>query len=361
MKFTIESSVLKDAARFVARMTPSRPTQPILAGVLMHADATAGVKFTVFDYERAAQTVADATVDDGGVALMHAKLLQSIADKLPSKPVHVEVDGAALRLKCGASKFTIPLMPAEEYPSVSFDGETVAVMGSSVFEDAVARVAGMASRDDVTPILSSVQVEASGEDVVFRATDRYRVAEAHAVARVAREVSLLIPAHMLAECAKAFTGDVTISVIDGDNPKAVIAGSEGVMLSSTMAGNYPPVGRLMDADRSGETAVDSGALIDAVGRCSLVVEREDALRFAFDHLAVTVSGASESDASETVDCDGDVAELGLKPQFVVEGLKACRSERVRIEFTAGGGKPGPILIHGSHGYRYLLQPNFLVK
>ena len=73
------------------------------------------------------------------------------------------------------------------------------------------------------------------------------------------------------------------------------------------------------------------------------------------------------DASERVP-GGHVEE---KWQFLIDGLSAVHSEFVRISFTKtdNPGKPGPVLITsqtskdhaGVDNYRYLLQPNLLLR
>ena len=258
MKFTIGKDDLKSAARFVGRVAPSRPTSPILAGVMIHADATVGVTFTVYDYERAAQTVADATVDDGGSVLVSAKLFQSITEKMPGSNVTIELDGSRVLIRSGSAKFNLPAMPVEEYPVPDFTAQTLATMPATVFEDAASRVAGVASKDDVTPIITAVQVTV-GERVTFIATDRFRVAEHVANASVESEGVVLIPGQVLSDAAKSFTGDVSIGVTDAENPKVVISGHEGSIMSLIIAGNYPPVSRLMYIAVRDPTVVDPDA------------------------------------------------------------------------------------------------------
>ena len=362
MKFTIGKDDLKSAAKFVGRVAPARPTSPILAGVMIYADASKGVTFTVYDYERAAQTVADATVDVGGSVLVSARLFQAITDRMPGSNVTIELDGARVRIRSGSARFDLPAMPVEEYPVPDFTAQTLATMPATVFEDAASRVAGVASKDDVTPIITAVQVTV-GERVTFIATDRFRVAEYVADAAVESEGVVLIPAQVLADAAKSFTGDVAIGVTGNDNPLVVVTGHEGSIMSLTISGNYPPVSRLMDIAVGGSTVVDADALAETVARCSVVVEREQPLRFEFGADTLIVSSTqSDSEATESLPvADGHDQVLALKPQFVVDGLKACRSQTVEFQFSEQrSDKPGPVMFIGGNGFRYLLQPNLLM-
>ena len=54
MKIRLERDVLAEAVQWAARSLPLRPSVPILAGLLVRADAE-GVTFSSFDYETSAQ------------------------------------------------------------------------------------------------------------------------------------------------------------------------------------------------------------------------------------------------------------------------------------------------------------------
>ena len=54
MKIRLERDVLAEAVQWAARSLPVRPSVPILAGLLVRADAD-GVTFSSFDYETSAK------------------------------------------------------------------------------------------------------------------------------------------------------------------------------------------------------------------------------------------------------------------------------------------------------------------
>ncbi len=115
--------------------------------------------------------------------------------------------------------------------------------------------------------------------------------------------------------------------------------------------------------------------MEATRRVSLVLDREAAVRFSFGHDGVMLEaiGSGSAQASETIDglLTGDETVISLKPQYLLDGSTALHSEFVRISFTKTDkpNKPGPVLITsqsskeraGSDDYRYLLQPNLLLR
>ena len=77
MKIRVERDVLAEAVAWAARSLPTRPSVPILAGLLIKAD-TEGVTLSSFDYERSARVTIQAEIVDEGVALVSGKLLSDI-------------------------------------------------------------------------------------------------------------------------------------------------------------------------------------------------------------------------------------------------------------------------------------------
>ena len=145
--------------------------------------------------------------------------------------------------------------------------------------------------------------------------------------------------------------------------------------SLLIKGNFPPVRRLFPDTVDNYAVVNTAELMDAVRRVSLVLEREAALRFTFtiDGLTLEAIGSEQAQASEAIDghLNGADVVVSLKPQFLLDGLGAVHSEFVRISFTKtdNPNKPGPVLITsqtskdqpGADNYRYLLQPNLLLR
>ncbi len=91
MKIRLDRDVLAEAVQWAARSLPTRPSVPILAGLLVKASANQ-VVMSSFDYETSAQITVKAEVADDGVALVSGRLLADIARSLPNKPVDITAD-----------------------------------------------------------------------------------------------------------------------------------------------------------------------------------------------------------------------------------------------------------------------------
>jgi DNA polymerase III subunit beta len=366
---------------FAVKLLPQRTTLPILSGVLISSSDT-GIVLSSFDYEVSARTEIAADVEEPGTILVSGRLLAEIASKLPNAPVRFSTDESRISVTCGSASFTLLSMPVEEYPTLPQVSEQSGLVPSADFAEAVAQVSVAASRDDVTPVITGVQLEIADNRLSLVATDRYRVA--------VREIdwdgsdggtdaaTALVPARTLQEIGKTLghSGTISVSIASKDDRELIAFTAEKKTVTSLLIkGNFPPVKRLFPDTVENYAVINTGELMEAVRRVSLVLEREAALRFTFnsDGLKLEAIGSEQAQASEAIDAllTGEDTVVSLKPQFLLDGLTAVHSEFVRISFTKteNPNKPGPVLITsqtskeqaGSDNYRYLLQPNLLLR
>ena len=380
VKFQVNRDVFADAVSFAVKLLPQRTTLPILSGVLLRAEGTT-LTLSSFDYEVSARTSVTADIEEDGTVLVSGRLLSDIASRLPNAPVEFSREESKVVVRCGTARFTLSMMPVEEYPSLpAVDGQSGALPGEA-FADAVGQVAVAASRDDVTPVITGVQLEIADNRLSLVATDRYRVAVREIdweSSAVAEGVTALVPARTLAEIGKIFshTPQVTVTIVaGGDRELIAFSSAEKTVTSLLIKGNFPPVKRLFPETVDNYAVMSTAELIEATRRVALVLERDAALRYSFsvDGLTLEALGSETAQASETIDAHlvGTDTVVSLKPQFLIDGLSAVHSEFVRISFTKtdNPNKPGPVLITsqsskdqpGADNYRYLLQPNLLLR
>src|SRR6266508_6143586 len=82
MKFRVERDALADAVAWTAKSLPSRPSVPVLAGVLLRvSDGT--LQVSGFDYEVSSQVGVEVHADADGAALVSGRLLAEITKALP--------------------------------------------------------------------------------------------------------------------------------------------------------------------------------------------------------------------------------------------------------------------------------------
>ena len=91
MKVVCSQSELNGALQLVSRAVATRPTHPVLANVLLTADAGSGrLSLTGFDLNLGIQTSLPANVESSGAITLPARLLGDVLHHLGQAALHLE-------------------------------------------------------------------------------------------------------------------------------------------------------------------------------------------------------------------------------------------------------------------------------
>src|SRR6201985_3517409 len=382
LKFRLVRDDFADAVAWVARTLPTRPTVPVLAGVLL-TGSDDGLTISGFDYEVSAEVRLAAKIASRGPALWSGRLLSDITKALPNKPVDVQVEGTRVSLACGSAKFSLPTMAVEDYPTLPALPEETGALPSDVFAEAIGQVAVAAGRDDTLPMLTGIRVEISGQSVVLAATDRFRLAVRELTWSAAApdvEAAVLVPAKTLSEAARtgADGSEVHLSLGAGSAVgKDGLLGISGNGKRSTtrlLDAEFPKFRQLLPAEHTAVATINVAELTEAIKLVALVADRGAQVRMEYAEGTLRLSaGADDVGRAEeelAVDFSGEPLTIAFNPTYLTDGLASVHSERVSFGFTTPG-KPAllrPAFDDDSHptgngpfaalptDYVYLLMP-----
>jgi DNA polymerase III subunit beta len=375
VKFRVERDALADAVTWAARSLASRPTLPVLAGLLLRVTDD---QLSVSGFDLEASTEVDLEVGSGadGQALVSGRLLADITKALPPHPVDVTVDGSRLTIACGAARFTLPTMPVEDYPTLPSMPTTAGTVSGAEFAAAVAQVAIAAGRDDTLPMLTGVRLEIAGDKLTLAATDRYRLAVRELGWNPgdpsAADAQVLVPARTLADAAKSLAHSesltIALSGAGGTESGSGIIGFAGATsgrasrtTTRLLDATFPPYRSLLPTEWASSAEIAVGALVEAVKRVALVTDRNAPVRleFADGAVSLTAGGDDEGRAEEQLEVvyDGEPITTAFNPQFLLDGLGALATGTARMLFTSST-KPVVLRPEASDGaeYTYLIMP-----
>jgi DNA polymerase III subunit beta len=345
LKFRLVREDFADAVAWVARTLPTRPTVPVLAGVLL-TGSDDGLTISGFDYEVSAEVRLAAEIASPGTVLVSGRLLSDITRALPDKPVDVQVEGTRVSLTCGSVRFSLPTMAVEDYPTLPTLPEETGALSADVFAEAIGQVAVAAGRADTQPMLTGIRVEISGEAVVLAATDRFRLAVRELTWSAAGpdvEAAVLVPAKTLAEAAKTGTDGAEVHLSLGAGSavgKDGLLGISGNGKRSTtrlLDAEFPKFRQLLPTEHTAVASVGVAELIEAIKRVALVADRGAQVRMEFSGDVLRLSagaddvGRAEEDVA--VDFAGEPLTIAFNPTYLTDGLGSLHSERVSFGFT----------------------------
>ncbi len=369
MQIRVERDTLAQAVTWAARTLPSRPSIPVLSGVMLIAEQNL-LTLSSFDYEISARVQITVDVIEPGKALVSGRLLADITKALPAAPVVLKLEGNRVFIECGRSSFTLPTLPVEDYPALPDMPTTAGNVDGDVFAEAVAQVAIAAGKDDTIPVLTGIRMEIDGSNVTLAATDRYRLAVRTfpwSPMKTSIELNTLVPARILADAAKSMgSAKVVELAIAPDGEKLIGFEAEGMRTTTRLLdGEFPKYRSLLPNESSTTAIVDTAELVNAVKRVALVAERNTPIRMHFANGEINIRAGSGDDAQATevleVEVDGDPIEIAFNPGYLLDGLHAINAPKTCFSFTLA---TKPVVITGMTNentdmqadYRYLLMP-----
>ncbi|GAA1459215.1 DNA polymerase III subunit beta [Williamsia maris] len=346
MKFRVTRDEFAESVAWVARSLPSRPPVPVLGCVVLTA-GDKGLTVSGFDYEVSAQVDLSAEVADEGRVLVSGKLLADITRSLPAKPVDVSLDGTRVAIACGSSRFSLPTMPVEDYPSLPEVPPITGSIPTELFAEAITQVAIAAGRDDTLPMLTGIRVEIENDTVVLAATDRFRLAvrELTWEPTSGDTAAVLVPAKTLSESAKSAgaEGGAAISLALGSAGSIGAEGLLGILghgrqtTTRLLDAEFPKFRQLLPPSHTSMATVDIAPLTDAIKRVALVAERGAQVRMEFTEGSVllTAGGDDAGKAEEEVPVSfhGEPLTIAFNPGYLLDGLAALHTTAVDFGFT----------------------------
>lgn len=329
---------------------------PILQGVL--CDVSGG-KLTVTgtDNEITVRTFLEVEVTEEGRTVIPAKLTADAVRKLPSGAVTVSSSDGEVEITGNGPRFNLRSMAVDDYPKIADADTTGAVeVDGSALTHALTQVGVAASGDDARPTLTGVLFEEHEGSLRLVATDSYRLAVKD-VPSVSAEGAKLVPYRALRELSRTVgTGAMKVALGDRD---ASFVTDQGRLTVRVIDATFPNYRQLLPDGHANRLTVEKEALLEAVGRASLVAEDHIPVRLAMNSGGVELSVIRQEvgEATELLEGEysGEDMTIAFNTRYLTDGVNAVDGDKVVIE-TSDPLKPG--LIHGADDadFRYLLMP-----
>lgn len=355
MDCTLDRPALADALARVAGAVAGRTTRPILAGVLIRADA-AGVTLTATDTElgvRVTLPTGPVLTDANGSAVIDLARFKQVVGAADTPTVRLtRTDGHGVEVRAGG-KWTLPgYDPAEypEFPAFPDGGHLEATAGT--LRTLIKRTAYAADRKDSTRFaLSGVLWECEPKAVRLVATDSKRLAVCEGPAVLVGDApkgTHLLPSKAVNLLLANLADDgeaVRVCLRPND---AMFRTERAVIHTRLVEGRYPPYRDILKAAGKGDVTritLPVAAFASRVRQAQICTDDESKrvdMVFADGRVTMAARGASSGSADvelELPDYHGPRVEIAFDPAYVLDFLKSLDGEPVVALEVTDGTKP----------------------
>lgn len=361
---TLSGAALAEAASWAAGLAPKLSSQPITGGVLLVADDTFDgpyLSFSATDYNTTGRiTIADPQVVDGGRRLVSARLLADIARTVAKEPQVTLADNdddrrLDIRVGYGAG-WSLPLMPAEDYPQLPTPTTPVARVNAVEFTRAVERASMALDDAALPPFFGGIVLDGDDQCLSVVTGSRYRLgvaeldwasAQSEALADNPGFSAVLVPNLVLSAALRAAGGvaDDDELLLHSDGSKVAVSGP-GFHVIGRVGAEVPKwrggdmVAKVQHS--FGHVDVTAASLRTALDRVAVTLkDAQEAVAIEVtEDGEMSLSGASEKGSAahpvEVVGFDGEPCRYGMKLAWTRDLVAALGAETIRLQFL---GKP----------------------
>ena len=356
MKITCDTAKLSKACMNVQRTVSGKSTIPAIEGILMNALGD-HVRLTGYDLEVGTETYLPAEVEENGSIILNAKNLCDILRMLPEEQVMIESDERSIcKIKSGETEYSVIGTSADEYPDLPvISGGFPIVIQQGLLKDMIRKTVFSVSTSERNPVHCGVKFEISEGKIVLVAVDGARLAvRREEIDYSGEDVSFVVPAKTLNEIVKLGEDDEKTYAINVGKRHICFEVGDYRVISRLLEGNFIDYKAAIPLTATTKIVAQTRRLIECVERTALIItDRSSPVRCVIGEGIIKFSSVTSiGTASDKMFADifGNGVEIGFNSKFILDALKACETEEVRLELNSANQ---PILILPTEGDRFL--------
>lgn len=382
MKVVCDREKLRDGLAIVNNVVPSKSPKPVLENVCLVAtidgleilgtDLDCSVRYRIPIGEAREGDTKDEKVlrggvlrvDEPGVAVVPARVALDFVRDLSSDEVVLSTHETTLTIQGGEDRCALVTVDRDEFPVIAGFGDqaTVTVQGGA-FARVVQRTSFAAAREAGRYAMHGVLTEYEDGQLRLVATDGRRLAMASIAAErhgpTERARPAIVPTKGMQLFCRVISDPLeTVQLFLGEN-QIGLKSKNAEIFARLIDGEFPKYSAVIPKETGNFLEANADMLtrkLRLVANVTGVEARAVKFKVEKSELLLTGQSVGRGDARARMDCDfkgAASAEIAFNPDYLIEGLKNCEGEIVKLEFNE---KTSPGKFTLGENYIYIVMP-----
>jgi DNA polymerase-3 subunit beta len=363
MKLRAKREALLKPLMQVGSVVERRQTLPILSNILFHAKGSK-LSITATDLEVELRSSAEIETDEEKDFTLPARKLIDICKALPEdSKIEINLDGDRATLRSGKSRFTLSVLPAQDFPSIESSTSWDRIsLPEKVFKRLLDKTQFAMAQQDVRYYLNGLFLEIKEGRIRTVATDGHRLAISEAPYKLesGSDVEVILPRKAVIELGRLLSdSDDTVEIEISSNHVRVNL-KEASFTTKLIDGRYPDYRGVLPLNTDKKVVADRELLKQALQRTSILSnEKYRGIRFKLSSgvLELLAHNPEQEEAEEEIEVgyEGDELVIGFNVGYLIDVLSVINGESVQLALSDPNSS---CLIHaeGSDESRYVVMP-----
>lgn len=292
-------------------------------------------------------------------------LISQFLNNLPKSDEEVDLVliDSVLNIKTKSSATKIKTQNADDFPPIpEIKSSKTVTIKSDQFVDGLKSVWYSSSVSNIKPELSSVLIYSNEDDLIFVATDSYRLAEKKLkIAKISEFENVLIPYKNVVEIIKIIEDlDEYVEIIF-DQDQIALKTDKITIITRIVNGSFPDYKQILPKEFKTKVIVLKQDFIqqlkianifsDKFNQVTLEVNKENLKMIAFSENQEKGDSLNEI----SIKIEGETIRANFNHKYIADCFGSIDSDTLVLEFN---GTNKPLVIHGlkDNSFLYLVMP-----
>lgn len=361
MKIECQKEILSQALNKLDKIAGKNISIPVLSCILFDASLDR-LLLRSTNLEIALEVTLPAKVIERGVVAIPSRAITSYIGSLDKeKNVTLEVKAGNVYISSSLNNTIIKAQPNEDFPSIpSIENPINFSIKPSVLSDGIKAVSYSSGQSSIKPELSSIYIYTYSDEIVFVATDSFRLAEKRVKFKNKDEWSTLIPVKNIADIVKILddlTSDMEVMI----TKHQIVIKTDGIYLTSrVIEGSFPDYRQIIPKDNKTDVVFLKQDLLKAFKLATIFSDKFNKLNIKTDsdNKKMFIK-TSNNDIGETVTeipatVKGDMVDINFNYKYISDCIQSIESTSLSFNFSING----KLLVRGvgDNSFLYLVMP-----
>ncbi len=352
MKIVFQKNILIEAVGYALCAVSNKNTLTSIQGILIETLGENKCRLSSFDLKKGMNIVIDATVEEEGSCIINAQRLSQIIRIMPESEVIISLNGDIASVCSGKSEFEVAAQRGDEFPSLpDLDMEIGFTLKQKELFGMVSQTLFAVSQTNERPVFTGALFDINGYKITVVGCDGYRLAVKEVNCEMSNATDnmkqkLIIPGNTLSEIMKIIgdnDDDVTIRA-SGTHIIFELQKKNLMFYSRLLEGEYIDYERLIPKQFNTFISADADILLSALERAAIVSEEISATTGSKSYVRLnatdgvlgisSVSSKGKVKDEIFIDKEGNDIEIGFSCRYLVDSIKACKSEKVKLSLAS---------------------------
>ncbi|MBQ6856652.1 MAG: DNA polymerase III subunit beta, partial [Lachnospiraceae bacterium] len=272
MKLTCNRQELTQALSNIQHAVSSKSSIPALEGILLRTENDMLI-VCGYDLEIGMTTGIEASCMEHGSVVLNARLFSDIIRRLPEDTVLLMSDEKNITtIISGQSQFSIPGIPAEEYPELPVVTDTISVSVShAVLKSMIRQTIFAVAETDTNPVHTGTMFEIGDQMIRLISVDGFRLAVRSEPISSIEEIKFVVPGKTLSEISKLLKDDDTELSLKIGRRHILFEIGDYLVLSRLLEGDFLDYRAAIPKSFATEITLQTRAFMNSVERVSLLI------------------------------------------------------------------------------------------